>query len=315
MKNYLVKSGVFFLVTLLNSCSSGEHPQFNGYVEGENIYLASPFYGVLEQLAVVRGQHVEKGQLLFKLDSNPQAINYQQIQADLEQAKNILVDIQKPKRQPEIAAIEAQIEQAEARIKLAQIRAGRYEKLFSRQATDKDSVDAAETTLQQEQDTKLQYSANLELAKLGNREDQIKAQQAQVKSLMAKLNEARWELAQKTLFAPASGVVFDTYFRQGEYVAAQQPVLSLLTANNIYIEFFVPLNYLAQLKVGQRITFNCDGCAENNMAQISYVSPDAEYLPPLVYSRDNSTKLVFRIKASIANPMVFKTGQPVVVTL
>ncbi len=315
MINNVFKIVVFLLIILLDGCGRDEHPQFNGYVEGENIYLASPFYGVLEQLAVFRGQPVKKGQLLFKLDTSPQDINLRQAQANLDQAQFTLVDLQKPKRPPEIDAIQAQIAETQARAKLAELRVRRYSKLLTRGATTQDVVDETTTTLQQIQDTKWEYMSNLALAKLGSREDQIKAQQAQVKSFMEKLNEAQWELAQKTLFAPASGVIFDTYFRQGEYVAAQQPVLSLLTPENIYIEFFVPLSYLNRIKVGQSIVFDCEGCAANNKAQISYVSPDAEYLPPLVYSRDNSSKLVFRIKARLNDPSSFKPGQPVVVTL
>lgn len=133
--------------------------------------------------------------------------------------------------------------------------------------------------MQQQQQLKLQYEANLALARLGSREDQIKAQQKQVDSLQAKLDEAQWELAQKSIFAPATGVIFDTYYHSGEFVGPQQSVLSLLTPEHIRIEFFVPLSYLGQLKVGQKISFDCDGCQKNNGAVIRYISPDAEYIP------------------------------------
>ena len=306
---------LFFLslVFCLTSCNRGEH--FEGYVEGENIYLASPFYGVLQKLLVQRGQHVNKGTLLFVLDPNPQLINIAQIKGELDQAQNTLTDLKKPRRLPEIAAIESQIEQTNAQISLAQIRVSRYQKLYEKNASDKDTLDAALANLRQQQDLKLQYEANLALAKLGSRDDQIKAQQSQVDSLLEKLKEAQWELDQKTLYAPASGTIFDTYFREGEFVIAQQPVVSLLTPENIRIEFFVPLTFLAKVKIGQKITFDCEGCAKNNGAVISYISPDAEYLPPLVYSRDNNANLVFRIKANINEPLSFKPGQPVVVNL
>lgn len=306
---------ILSLIIAISSCNRPQHPQFEGYIEGESIFLASPFYGVLDKLSVQRGQQVHKGQLLFSLDPNPQQITIAQAQADLEQAKNTLADLKKPRRSPEIAAIEAQIEQTNAQITLAQIRVSRYQKLFAKQATDKDTLDAALANLQQQQDLKLQYESNLELAKMGNREDQIKAQQNLIDSLTARLNQAKWDLSQKTIFAPANGVVFDTYYRAGEFVAAQQSVLSVLTPENIQIEFFVPLKFLAQIKTGQKITFDCDGCQTNNEAVISYVSPDAEYLPPLVYSRDNDSKLVFRIKAHILNPTLFKPGQPVMVSI
>lgn len=306
---------IFVLILLIAACSGEQHQQFAGYVEGENIYLASPFYGVLKKLAVHRGQQVKKGELLFNLDNNPQIINLEQVKAELEQANSTLADLKKPRRTPEIKAIQAQIDQTNAQIKLADIRVSRYQKLYSKQATDKDSLDAALATLQQQQDLKSQYESNLALAQLGSRDDQIIAQQKHIDALTARYNEAQWELAQKTLYAPASGVIFDTYYREGEFVAAQQSVLSILTPDNIRIEFFVPLEFLAKIKVGQKISFDCDGCAENNSAVIRYVSPDAEYLPPLVYSSDNDSKLVFRIKAHIDNPSAFKPGQPVTVNL
>ncbi len=310
-----IKYVIIIMVLLINGCNFNEKDQIEGYVEGENIYIASPFYGVLENLAVQRGDRVSKGTLLFSLDPNPQQMNINQAQADLAQALSVLADLKKPKRIQEIEAIEAQIAQTNAQITLADIRVSRYQKLVNKQASDKDSLDVALANLQQQKQLKTQYEANLALAKLGSRDDLIRAQQSQVDSLKAKIAIAQWELSQKTLYAPANGVIFDTYFRTGEYVTAQQPVLSLLTPENIRIEFFVPLEFLAKLKTGQKISFDCEGCAKNNPAVISYISPDAEFLPPLVYSRENNTKLVFRIKAQINSPVLFKPGQPVMVNL
>lgn len=311
----LHKSIFLCFILLLMGCSRGNHPQFSGYIEGENIYLASPFYGVLEKLSVQRGQQVKQGQLLFSLDSHPQKEQIIQIEKELAQAKSILADLKKPKRLPEIAAIKAQIQQTEAQIQLAQIRVTRYQKLFAKQASDKDSLDSALATLHQQEELKAQYQSNLVLAELGSRDDQIKAQQNQVDSWAAKLKIAQWELAQKTMQAPASGIIFDVYYRQGELVGAEKPVLSLLTAKNIHLEFFVPVQQLAHLKLGQEISFDCAGCASHQPAFISYISPETEYLPPVVYSRDNQDKLVFRILADMKDPMLFKPGQPVQVTL
>ena len=89
----------------------------------------------------------------------------------------------------------------------------------------------------------------------------------------------------------------------------------MLTPENTRIEFFVPLKYLTRLTVGEKVFFDCDGCAKNNVAVISYISPDAEYLPPLVYSRENDDKIIFRVKAQIEKANLFKPGQPVTVTL
>lgn len=311
-----LKIFLFFVVLIsISGCDRFGRHSFQGYVEGENIYLSSPFYGVLQELNVVRGQQVSKGQLLFKLDLNPQATQVAQVEGELEQAKNTLIDLEKPRRLPEISAIEAQIEQAKAQVQLATVRVSRFQTLFNKKATDKDTLDAAIANLKQQTQLKEQYESNLALAKLGGREDQIKAQKAQISSLQAKLDNAKWDLAQKTIVAPASGRIFDTYFRVGESVPSQQPVLSLLTPENIHIEFFVPLEYTSRVQLGQLIRFTCEGCDQNNEATINYISPEAEYVPPLVYSRENYSKLVFRVKAQIKNLSNYKPGQPVTVTL
>jgi HlyD family secretion protein len=302
-------------ITLIAGCDWQGSKQVQGYVEGENIYLASPYSGQLEELWVDKGQHVKKGQLLFKLNSSPQSIHVLSVEGNLEQAVNKLNDLEKPRRLPEIKAIEAQIEQSNAQIHLAQIRVDRLQKLYTRQATDKDSVDAAVAHLKQQQQLKQQYESNLALAKLGSREDEIRAQKAQVNSISAQLSQAKWELAQKTVFAPEEGVIFDTYYSVGEFVPSERAVASLLTPKHIRIEFFVPLAYLPKLKLGQKITFDCAGCRNPNHAKVTYISPDAEYLPPLVYSRENASKLVFRIKASIVNASSFAPGLPVEVNL
>lgn len=302
-------------VIALAGCGAVEEHHYQGYVEGENVYLASPYSGVLKTLYVQRGQQVEKGQLLFSLDADPQALIVKQSEADLLQAEKVLNDLKQPRRTPEIAAIKAQIAQTDAELKLAAIRVRRVEQLWVKQAIDKDSVDAAHAHYKEQEQLKEQYQSNLELANLGSRAEQIKAQEAQLILLTEKLNEAKWELNQKTIKASDTGFIFDTYYREGEFVASQQAVLSLLPPKNIRIEFFVPVWQLPNLHVKQTINFECEGCSKNNQALIDYISPEAQYIPPLVYSRDNQDKLVFRIKALIKNPEKFKPGQPVSVLL
>ena len=305
---------ILLLAVELIGCGKSRDPHYQGYVEGENIFLASPYSGVLVERAVSRGQWVKKGDLIFRLEANPEALLVKQSEAELLQAKKIYKDLENPRRDPEIAAIKAQIEQMNAQLRLAELRVKRTSQLFAKNAGDKDEMDAAQSHFEEVQHMKEQYQANLDLALRGGREEQLNAQQAQINALIAKLNQAKWQLAQKNGYAPDNGVIFDTYYIEGEFVGNQQAVASLLTPDNIRIEFYVPADALSDLSVGEKIMFNCDGCAQDNQASISYISPRAEYIPPLVYSRDNTDKLVFRVKAAIAHPSQFKPGQPVTVS-
>lgn len=302
---------LFFLALLISSCSLLHRPYYQGYVEAELLYVASPTAGLLSILPIQRGQFVKKGFLLYRLDKQPEHLRLEQAEAKLIQAQNILNDLKNPKRKQEIDAIKAQINEVDATLKLAEIRLRRNTSLYEKHAIDKDSVDAAMAFYEQKKQLKSQYESNLALAQLGSRDKQISAQEAEVSSLTAHVNELAWQLAQKSRFANTDAYVFDTYFLPGEWVPAQQAVLSLLNSNEIRIEYFVPLEAVHQFKLGKKIIFHTFDNKLQGQAVVNYISPEAEYMPPLVYSRSNQDKLVFRIKAKILYPHDLKPGQPV----
>lgn len=306
---------MIFLIALVTACSKNAR-SYQGYIEGENIYLTSPFSGRLTQMLVTRGVRVKKGELLFTLEPKPQAFSVNQLEASLIASRQTLADLIKPKREEEIRAIKAQISQVDAQIDLAKVRVVRYETLLQRNAVDKDTYDEVVQKLKELESIKKEYEANLELALLGARTNQIEAQAAEVESVGEQLNIARWQLSEKEIYAPADGVIFDTYYLPGEYVSAERAIASLLAPENVHIEFFVPLVELKNLRVGSNLNFSYEGSIDVYEAIVSYISPEAEYLPPLLYSRENSDKIVFRIKA-ISNTKEAKLfpGLPVSVSV
>ena len=299
---------------LLSSCQDSSN-HFQGYVETQYVYLSAPYSGVLKELTVVRGDHIKKGQLIFKLDPNPQDLMKSEAESSLMQAQYTLDDLIAPKRPAEIDGVLAQIKQAEAQIRLAELRVKRNQTLVSKHALDQDTLDSSIEHLEETKQLKAQYDALLALYKQGSRENQIKAQQFQVNAMNFKLMESKWQLDQKTMIAPMDAYVFDTYFTVGEFVDASHPVLSLLVPANIRIDFFVPAVVVPSLHLGQRFTVYSEDGSQKYYAKISYISSLAEYVPPLVYSRDNLDKLVFRIKAIPCKPMSLKPGQPVEIVL
>jgi HlyD family secretion protein len=109
--------------------------------------------------------------------------------------------------------------------------------------------------------------------------------------------------------------VVDTLYRQGEWVAAGAPVVSLLPPENVKVRFFVPEPRLGAITVGDEVHVRCDACGPDLSAVISYVSPDAEYTPPVIYSREMRAKLVYLVEAEPRQPTALRPGQPVDVTL
>jgi HlyD family secretion protein len=137
-----------------------------------------------------------------------------------------------------------------------------------------------------------------------------------VKAASDALAQAQWRLDQRAQLAPVSGLVADTLYRPGEYVAAGAPVVSLLPPANVKVRFYVPETVVATVRPGGLASVRCDGCGAPIDVRIDFIAPEAEYTPPVIYSRENRAKLVFLVEARPVRPSdVLKAGLPVEVTL
>jgi len=125
----------------------------------------------------------------------------------------------------------------------------------------------------------------------------------------------RTRLTRRNVFAPAGGIIQQVYFRPGEVVPVGRPVVSLLPPGNIKVRFYVPETLLPQIKLGDAIKVNCDGCAPDMAAHVSFISAKAEYTPPVIYSLEERAKLVFLIEARPDRSDLLRVGQPLRVVM
>ncbi|MEW6584097.1 MAG: efflux RND transporter periplasmic adaptor subunit [Nitrospirota bacterium] len=128
-----------------------------------------------------------------------------------------------------------------------------------------------------------------------------------------RLAQAEWDFSQKSQTAPQAGSVFDTLYREGEWVAAGRPVVALLPPENIKVRAFVPETRIGSVHPGDNVRVFVDGVREPFVGKVSFISPQAEYTPPVIYSRESRGKLVFMIEAVFAPATAVKLhpGQPV----
>ncbi|WP_242012248.1 HlyD family secretion protein [Pseudodesulfovibrio cashew] len=306
----------FFLLIALAACSDSPENRFQGYVEGEYVYVSPAIGGTLERLMVQRGQSIARDALLFTLDRKFELAAVEEARHSLQQAQDNLANLEKGQRPSEIASIQAQLRQAKASANLAKIEFERRLKLIEEQTISQEELDRTRSDYEQKAQLVRQIGAELTTARLGARSDEIRAATAQVLQAEAKLKQAQWNLDQKQRTAPAAGFVFDTYYRPGEWVAASKPVVSLLPPENVEIRFYVPQNVVSRLKTDQEVSVTMDGRETPVPAHIYYISPSAEYTPPVIYSSESRAKLVFMLKArpAPAEASGLHPGQPVDVT-
>jgi len=282
---------------VLSACSPKPPEGWSGYAEGEFVYVAPALAGTLTRLDAQRGQTVVAGAPLFALEATNEQAATQESAARLEAARAQAADTAKGRRKDEIEVIEAQLAQARTQARLAASELARRQGLVTQGFISPSTLDEARTTAAQTQARVLELEASLRVAHLPARADERAAASAQARAAVSVLAQSRWREAQTTVDAPASARVAETYFREGEWVGAGQPVVSLLPAAAVKARFFVPQAEIATLALGQPVQVSCDGCGAAIPATISFIATQAEYTPPVIFSNEQRAKLVFMVEA------------------
>jgi HlyD family secretion protein len=302
---------------LLAGCADRKPDYFNGYAEADYVRLAAPVAGTLVKLYLNRGDQVDANEPAFILEQENERAAREEATFRVRQAQAQLDNLEKGKRPDEVHAVREQLNQAEAAQRLSASNLQRQRKLLADRFIAPAAVDEARSAAQRDSARVNEMHAQLRLAQLGARSDEIEAAREALKAAQAQLAQADWVLAHKTQRVPVRSEVADVLYREGEFVPAGAPVVSLLPPQNIKLRFFVPEAMLGMLRTGQDIKVHCDGCANDLQAKISYVSSTPEYTSPLIYSKETRSSLVFMIEArpASAQAAALHPGQPVEVRL
>jgi HlyD family secretion protein len=286
---------------------------YQGYVEADYVHVASPVAGALAELRVRRGQQVDENATLFILEQDYERAALAVATHTLKQSMDKLADAMKGQRPTELATLSARLGQAETSMRLSEIEYKRRQKLYAERTISAEEMDQARTDYEVKVQQVREMSSTLSTARLGSRTDAVSAAQAEVEAAKARVEQAAWTLNQKTQNAPQKALVFDTLFSQGEWVPAGKPVAVLLPPENIKVRFYVPEETVGRLAVGQEAQVRMDKVGEAVPVRISYISPQAEYTPPILFSSQSRAKLVFLVEAKPApqDAPALHPGQPV----
>jgi len=300
----------------LVGCSDSPPPGYGGYVEGEYLRIGAPLAGTLARLDVRRGDTVAARAPLFVLESEQERAARAEAEARVARAQAALANLEKGRRPAEVEAVRAQLAQAQAGAKASESDLERTRKLVAERFLPPQQLDSAIARRDSDRARVAELAAQVNVANLPARSDEVAAARAEVKAAGDALAQAQWRLDQKAQAAPTAALVADTLYEPGEYVAAGAPVVSLLPPGNVKVRFYVPETIVATVQPGAIATVRCDGCDAPIDVRVDFVAPQAEFTPPVIYSRENRAKLVFLVEARPAQPNTqLKPGLPVEVTL
>jgi HlyD family secretion protein len=301
----------------LAACGEKPPATLQGYVEGEYVRVAAPFAGTLVRLDAQRGQDLKPSAALFALEAESEQAGRREAEERVARALAQVDDLKRGLRPSEIEAVRAQLAQAQVAAELSVKEYARSLDLVAKGFVSQQRADEARSARDRDRNRVAELDAQLTTARSGSRPDEIRAAEAEARAAREALAQADWRLRQKTVAASVGGTVTDTLFALGEWVPAGAPVVTLLPAANVKVRFFVPEARLAAVKPGMRVGLACTGCDATLAATVSYVSPQAEYTPPVIYSNENRSRLLYMVEARPAPEQAAKLhpGQPMDVAL
>jgi HlyD family secretion protein len=289
---------------------------WQGYAEADYVKVGPTQQGLLTEVKVARGAEVEVGTELFSQDETADRAAREQAARQLQQAKDQLANLEASGKPTEIDQAEANLADARATVERTKIDLDRADTLIKNGAVTVQTLDQRRADYRSATARVAAMEAALAQARAPmGRKGEIQAQHAAVEAAQAALEMTDWRLSQRRVTSPVAARVADVLARPGETMAAGAPVVSLLPPGNIFVRFFVSEADLAGLHRGDSVTIRCDGCRTDVTATISFVSPQAEYTPPVIYSDASRGKLVYLIEARPPPEAAtrFNPGQPVTV--
>lgn len=303
--------GLFAAVLAFFSPAAGP-TGFTGYIEADYVYAASVSAGRITQIAVEEGQAVEAGELLVGLDQSQQQALVAAAEARVAASRATLDNLTTGGRSEELDVIRASLSKAEADLALARTNLARSEQLekagtisAAKLEVDRNSVATAEAQVSQ-------LKAQLAVAELPARSAQQVAAEANLAAAEADAERARLDLDDRQVLVPAAGTIEKLYYAVGEVAAVGTPIASILPAGALEARFFVPETARSALSVGQAVTVTCDGCAEM-AATVVHIASEPQTTPPVIYSTEERSRLVYLVKARLDNAARLQPGQPVTV--
>jgi HlyD family secretion protein len=303
------------LLALIPGLGAAPPSGFTGYVEAKYVYVAPVTAGPIESLPVKEGQQIAAGAPLFVLTHSQQEALLAAAVAQQAAAEATWKNLATGGRPEELAAGEAAVSKAAADLKLAQTTLDRSQKLFSSAVNTQAQLDQDRANVASAEAALNQATSQLAVLGLPARFEQQQAAKASLDAARANVDKARADLADRSVVAPVGGRIERIYYDQGEVAGAGVPVLSILPANALKVEFYVGEADRVALQLGETVRIACDGCAADLAATVTFLASDPQYTSPIIYSRDERHQLTYLAEATLGEAGNLLPGQPVSVSL
>ena len=304
---------ILFITIVIISCNDGNtaNLEYSGTIESTDLMVSSQLPGKIESLFFDEGDLVRKGDTLAIIEHEKLNLQLEQAEAKKRGILSQLKMLKGGARKEDRKLANELLTQAEANYKVAKINKDRMTKLF-----ESESI-----TQKQYDDAKLSYDVALSRYNSA-KQNVLKSKSArpeQIEQLVANLDqsEAAISLIEKNISdcyvtAPISGQIVNRFVEKSEIVSFLSSLFKIIDLTDSELTIYVNEVDLAYIQLKQSVSINIDAYTDKSFSgYISFISPEAEFTPKNIQTKDERTKLVFAVKVKIDNPdRILKPGMP-----
>jgi HlyD family secretion protein len=274
-----------------------------GTVEAPEIDVAAEVGGRIVELHVEEGARVHKGEALALLDSTQVRLRLEGAQARLTAAQAELADLRSFPRKEDLELQQSKTTEAEVQLKNARAQLAREQRLYAAKSLPQAQLEdkVAEVHLAEQR----LETARKELVavSVGARPAQVSAAAARVEESSREVELARLELSRSEIAAPVDGVCLRRNFEQGETIQKDNALVTLIDPARLWIELAADERLHGRIVLGQPVEIRPEGGGGERLSgRVSYVADRYSFTPRNVQTRDERSKLSYRIKVQVENP-------------
>jgi HlyD family secretion protein len=303
------------LIIAASACSgngAGNVISASGTIEAVEVNIAAKIGGELRELVVEEGARVKPGDKLAVIDHGSLDIQLRQAQAGVDLARAQLVLLRNGARREDIEQAEAALRQADASLKVAEADALRMRELARSGSVTPKQREDAEARLTVTQAQRAAAAEALSKVRRLARPEEIQAAEARLAQAQAAVDLLEKSIADCTISAPAGGVVTHKAVEAGEFVTPGATIVTLSELDSVYVMIFVTEKELGRVRLGDAADVRIDAFPDRAFpGRITYISPEAEFTPKNIQTKEDRVKLVFGVKVEIENKEgLLKPGLP-----
>ncbi|MBK8982683.1 MAG: efflux RND transporter periplasmic adaptor subunit [Ignavibacteria bacterium] len=284
----------------------------SGNIEATDIVISSKTPGQIKEIFVREGDMVKANDILFIIDHDLLDIQLRQALASVRQAEAQLNLLLQGARVEDILIAEDGVTNAEINLTQAESDMKRFGNLFESGSGTEKAYDDAKTIYELRLNQLKIAEENLKKVKTIVRKEEIESARANLNRSQANADLISKNIEDCTVRSPLEGIVTKKLAEPGEFVTTGSSVLNIADLKVVDLFIYVTEQQLGKIKTGQKAEITNDTYpGKIYTGEVIYISPEAEFTPKNIQTKEERTKLVFGIKIRIPNELYeLKSGMP-----